>query len=140
MIWGWKKVKQLFIRQQMDTAGIVPAAPYQEVIPFGMTINDCREDRPKFRREYTGTMPGNIRCTITIRTLYSRSASGELTQPDGRWVMFDPHRVAERILDPVLVPLIEEFCRQVEWLDSEFVSNIPSSFVDEDGVKWVRAA
>lgn len=102
-----------------------------------VSISEIPEDPPKFRRDYRKKLDGRASCTISMRSSWSRRFSfGELTQPDGRWVMFDPERVAEKILDPSLVPLIEEFTKQVFSLDRDFIKSNPSKFADENGLEW----
>ena len=80
--------------------------------------------------------------TVTCRTFISRSRnrSGELTQPNGKWVLFDPDAVAEKILDPMLVPIIKEACAAIRKIDDDFIASRPGEFIDEDGCRWRRMA
>ncbi len=68
----------------------------------GITIRSVREDRPKFKREYSAEVGGGRSLKITIYTMYgdSRFASGELKQRDGKWLLFEPERVAAEELYP----------------------------------------
>ncbi|MBD9542981.1 hypothetical protein IB276_26400 [Ensifer sp. ENS04] len=115
----------------------------REHAPVGISIALKPEDIPRFHRTYSKRLSNKAVCAITMSNYYigsGRMSSGELTQPNGRWVLFDPERIADKILDPALVPLIEEFAKQVMALDREFMKNRPSEFVDESGVVWRRAA
>lgn len=69
---------------------------------------------------------------------YGRRFSGELTQPNGRWVHFDPERIADKIIDPLLVPLVEKAVRAVFALDKAFMDSRPDRFTDEKDRVWVR--
>lgn len=105
----------------------------------GVTIKTIREDRPKFKREYSAKLDDGRSIKITI---YNSSGlifkNGELTQRNGKWVLFDPDRVAEKILDPVLVPKINERIREIFALDRAFRHNNPGQFTDEAGTVWQR--
>ena len=104
-----------------------------------VAVKAVREERPQFSREYTAPLPGFRSMKITARTTYGRrDFSGEITQPGGRWVLFDPERVADRILDPQLVPVVMEMCREIFRLDDAFMASKPSEFVDEGGTRWQR--
>lgn len=114
-------------------------------VPDGSVINikDIPEDVPQFKREYTAQIHGRatIEVKITIKTYnYGSSKMGELTQPNGGWVFFDPDRVAEKILDPILVPQVQAVVDQVYELDKQYRHPGPNSFKDERGTTWVRAA
>lgn len=107
--------------------------------PYKVTIVQRPEDQPQFSREYTAEIGDGFVVTLTRKTLYSRSWSGEITQRDGKWVLFDPERVADKVLDRDLVPLIEALVAQVDRMDREFMNSRPSEFVDENGTLWRRA-
>jgi len=59
-----------------------------------------------------------------------------MTQHNGRWIIFEPERIADKIVDPVLVPLVEQFVKEVFALDKAFTESDPSEFVDESGTTW----
>lgn len=106
----------------------------------GIHIDSVREYVPRFKRVYSARI--NERATIKIE-IYSanglgRMKSGELTQPNGRWVLFDPDAIANQILDPILVPLVQRYVDAVYTLDKQFLSSDPGYFTDERGVKWQR--
>lgn len=108
--------------------------------PSAITVSDKREDRPKFRRTYKAALPAGRTIEVTAHSGYGgRYYGGELTQPSGRWVLFDPERVADKILDPELVPLIMSLSREMLQMDDEFMASKPREFTDENGQRWVRA-
>lgn len=107
-----------------------------------ITAATTPEDRPKFERIYEVRLDERAKMTITMENRYysaGRDAYGELTQPNGRWVLFDPENVADKILDPALLPIIERRFAEIKALDREWLGNGPSAFKDEAGQKWVRA-
>ena len=117
--------------------------PNMQVTDTGLRIIDKPEDRPKFAREYSAQLDHGRSIKITMRSAYTgneRYSSGELDQTGGRWVMFDPDKVADKILDPALVPLVEERCREIKRLDADFMRTHPSEFLDEAGHRWQRVA
>lgn len=137
---------------QDEIVALSKAAPAQ-IIPPGtrhvpmpnphIDIKDVPEDRPKFKKEYTGVLSNNAKIKVTAKSGYYRSSrywSGELTQPNGRWVLFDPERVADKILDPQLVPLIDAFISAAMELDTAFVKSKPDTFTDEDRNIWKKIA
>jgi hypothetical protein len=96
-------------------------------------------DRPAFKRTYKARLSQGRAITITARTTFSgRNYSGELTQPGGRWVLFDPERVADKIIDPALVAPVMEICRAALSMDDAYVASRPREFVDEGGTTWRR--
>ena len=107
-----------------------------------ISISEERETRPEFKRIYKAVLSPKARITIKARTTMfgDRSFDGELTQPNGRWVLFDPFRIADKILDPTLVPLVEETCKAIFALDRQYMDPPPQEFVDESGTRWTRAA
>lgn len=121
--------------------GIFSKRDVVQELTNGISIKDVREERPDFRRVYSTKLADRGTATIEIRTFIgnSRYASGELRQNDGRWVLFEPERVADKIIDPVLVPLVEQFAKQVFALDKAFMASDPSEFIDESGATWRKA-
>lgn len=101
------------------------------------------EEGPRWRRRYVVTLPRNIKMTVEMRTygaIYrgpaDRYNSSQLTQPGGRWVLFDITAPADKILDPVLLPLVEEAARAILAQDAAFMATRRTQFVDETGVIW----
>lgn len=106
----------------------------------GIEVKDITADVPAFKREYRGKLTSGRLVLVTARTGYGRYYSGELDQLGGRWVLFDPEAVADKIIDPELVPQVEEFCQRVISIDKQFIDSAPGSFIDESGQKWVRVS
>lgn len=111
-----------------------------ETTPSGITVRAAREDRPKFKRIYEADLNSGRRIKVEIYTSYGGSIfkNGELTQPGGRWVLFDPDRIADKILDQNLVPLVQERVDEIARLDKNFRHNNPGEFVDDTGTTWQR--
>ena len=61
-----------------------------------------------------------------------------LRQPNYRFISFDPDAIADRIIDPELVPLVKSFAETVFALDREFMRGAASEFRDEKGRLWQR--
>lgn len=116
------------------------ASPTVEELPSGITVSLAPEERPEFKRVYSKTLTERARVKVEAKTFIgsARFFSGELTQPNGRWVLFDPREIADKILDPALVPLVQAFCTEVARLDKAFMANSPGEFVDEGGSTWRR--
>lgn len=114
-----------------------------EILPAKPTIKivDKREDPPEFERVYTGYVLRGIKVQLKI---YRSGGSGyiyqngELTQPNGKWVLFSPDRIADQIIDPVLLPEVQRMVSEMQRLDREFRKNPPTFFIDERGTKWSR--
>jgi len=106
----------------------------------GIHVEDVRDDVPEFKRVYTATLGDrHIALKVTIHTFCgSRFDQGELTQPGGRWVMFDPKDPAEKILDRELVPLVIVACKEIFQLDNAFMKSNPGEYTDEKGQTWRR--
>lgn len=105
----------------------------------GISVKNVHADAPPFKRTYTTKLSDRASVEVTTKTFIgSRMNSGELTQPNGRWLLFDPERIADKILDPVLVPLVEAFVKEVFELDKAFMASKPSEFTDDHGTTWRR--
>lgn len=104
-----------------------------------MSVTDVPAEVPAFRRIYVKKLDNRATMTLTAKSsnYLGRWYRGELTQPNGAWVMFDPEKVAERILDPTLVPLVQKAVDEALTLDKAFISSKPRSFKDEKGNTWV---
>lgn len=103
----------------------------------GISIQNIANDVPEFERVYTARL--DDRASITIRMkifMGSILKSGELTQPNGRWIMFDPDAIADKILDPVLVPLVQKYVNEIYDLDHAFRENETTEYTDNEGHKW----
>lgn len=124
----------------------VVIAPQNAVVPMMTTraITDISarqepEDEPKFERIYTVRLPRSCSMKIRMKTFFGRHAYGELTQANGNCVWFEPERIADRILDRELVPVIERYVREIFAMDRAFMANKPKEFIDEKGQRWIRA-
>lgn len=132
----------------LESFGLVRKEP-PPVVPLvvprasAITVKDIREENPEFRREYSATLSERASIKVTMRNAWAvvgtrRDASGELTQPNGRWVLFDPERVADRIIDRDLVTLVERCVAQIYELDRQFMATERLRFVDKSGAVWER--
>ena len=111
-----------------------------ETTNIGIHIQETPPDPPAFERIYTASL--NDQCSIKIRIhtfMHDRMKHGELTQKNGRWVLFDPDAVADKILDPVLLPLVEKYCQEISQMDKAYIESNPASFIDDRGQKWIKA-
>lgn len=104
----------------------------------GISVEAVPADVPEFRRIYSATINQRAGIKITAETFFNRRFDGELIQPDGRWVDFDPNAIAEKILDRELVPLVQSYVDKIKSLDRSYMDSNPSEFIDAHGVKWRR--
>lgn len=100
------------------------------------------ESVPTFKRSYEAVLDHRATAKVTFKTsgYFGRTSTGFLTQPGGKYVFFDPEAIADRIIDPTLVSLVEAFVEEVKKMDRQFILENCSRFTDEKGVVWVRAA
>lgn len=124
-----------------ESAAIVPAFAIAPHPTSQVThVENRREDRPRFKRVYTCEIAAR-RCTMILEAytfIGRRCWGGELRQPNGKYVLFDSDAVADKIIDPVLVPLIIEACSEIMHIDRKFIESRPNEFTDEGGVRWRR--
>lgn len=119
---------------------------YGEIIPAGevvpahdIAIKNHRERRPEFKRTYSTTITRGIVLSVTIRNgLGGIYESGEMTQPGGKSIRFDPRNIADKIIDPVVLPEATAAAKVILSLDAGYRKAIPSEFTDEGGVRWRR--
>lgn len=134
-----KKAVGLPADRKANPSGIPPLPPEEpERAPFKTTISQEREWAPRFKRIYSTRLDNGLTIKISWTSGYGRMAAGEITQPNGSWVLFDPERVAEKILDRNLVPAIEAFVAETKAMDDLFIRARPETFVDDKGVVWIR--
>ena len=120
---------------QLPPLVVMQAAP---AISPAIAVTDVPADVPEFKRVYKATLDHRARIEVDIRWfLGDRWSSGMLVQPDDRRVYFEPRRIADKILDPTLVPLVERACAEIFQLDAEFVASKPSRIVDKKGCVWL---
>ena len=104
----------------------------------GLTIRE-KNYKPEFGRIYGCEVLSGITITISARNMCSgRYYSGELIQPGGRWVLFDPKKPADKILDRDLSPAIAVLCKRILELDWAWFKSNPAEFTDESGQRWRR--
>jgi hypothetical protein len=109
--------------------------------PSGISIKSKPEDPPEFWRTYTAATETGVVIKVEIKNwTYSSDTytTGVLTQPDGKWITFDVKRVADRIIDPVLLPAVEAVVKEILKIDAAFRKTKPTEFTDEKGVTWIR--
>ncbi len=106
----------------------------------GLRIEDKPGDRPKFERVYSAGLTNGRSIIVKCHTSYGgdRYKSGEMDQPGGRWILFDPDAVADKIIDPGLVSLVQSRCDEIAKIDKAYIASAPSEFIDEGGVRWRR--
>jgi hypothetical protein len=111
------------------------------VLMSDVTVTSKPEDRPEFERIYQASLPRS--CALKVRLYTSsfgtRSDMSEITQWNGRWVLFDVHRPADKIIDRELLPEIERLCTEIVRMDRAFLASDPREYVDEQGHRWWRA-
>lgn len=110
------------------------------ITPEGIKVVLAPEDVPKFRRTYTLQLKSrNLSMEITTRKWSTGIMySGELDQPGGKWVLFDPESPADKILDREIIGEVEQRCKEIIAMDKEWRSSKPSQFTDESGQVWER--
>ena len=131
----WLGVPNMEPTATQQTAAVMVFEPATHSI----SVEQKPEDAPKFSRVYKARLDDRASITVTMRSWSygrDRMADGELTQPNGRWVLFDPRAVADKILDPLLLPLIQRHVDEIFRLDAEFMQSAPSRFTDERGQAW----
>lgn len=129
-----------FLSSKPAPTTIPDAAPKVTATQMAISVEEHREDAPAFKRTYSSLISRGIKVSVYFKTSsYGNTWSGgELTQPGGKWILFDPDRIADKIIDPVLLPEVQRFVSACKKADYEFRRSSPSRFVDEKGVTWVR--
>lgn len=116
-----------------------PTASITPTIDNDITIKLAAESHPEFSRTYTVKLDNRATLKVEIKHYaHIMIRSGELRQPDGRWILFDPSKVADKIIDPVLVPMVQAKVDVIYSLDKAFRASNPNEFTDETGTKWRR--
>jgi hypothetical protein len=110
-----------------------------DVDGYSITATDKRNNVPRFERVYKAKVDGIIvEVTIKDYNFSTLSYSGVMTQSDKRWVIFDPERPADRIIDQILLPKVKPVLKAILEADRQFRALPPSQFTDERGHVWVR--
>ena len=108
-------------------------------------ITTPAEDPPEFVRVYesnVSTSRDTYRVKVTRYTSRWKERDtrlGELTQSNGKWVLFDPEHVADKIIDRELTPLVQRLCEDMLRMDREFMASKPGEFKDSRGGVWRKA-
>jgi hypothetical protein len=116
--------------------------PQPQVLLDGVQIEAVPNDWPSFTRAYSKVLSGGITVTVKRHTSeyesLGRRSDGTLTQSDGRWVLFEPEKVADKILDRDIAARVQAFADEVLRLDREYIASKPDTFVDKNGTTWKR--
>lgn len=106
-----------------------------------LKVDNIREEKPQWGRRYVIRLDDRATLTITAYDFMgSRSVGGDLRQPNGKYVTFQPNEIADKIIDRTLVPLVEKACEEILALDRAYAQSNHQEFVDESGARWERAA
>lgn len=110
------------------------------ITPTGVQIKELPSDRPQFKRRYTASVNDQVSLKVEIKNGYSSGTyeMSELTQRNGKWVLFDVKAPADKILDREILPTVERLCEEILQIDTAYRRSKPNEFVDESGVKWRR--
>lgn len=143
--WNWltkaEETPQVAFAEPEPALPSLPALASAQDVQVDIRVEAKREDEPAFRRCYSTAIARGIRVEVDCWTSCERRACwGTLRQPNGKYVLFDPHEVADKILDPVLVPEVEAACGRMLKIDGDFLRSKPSEFVDKRGRVWRLAA
>lgn len=105
----------------------------------GISIKPTPGDPPQFERVYKARINADVTMSIRIKTSLGHTMRfGELDQTGGRWVLFEPERPADKILDRELLPVIQDLCKRIIATDDAFRRAKPGRFTDSHGDVWVR--
>jgi hypothetical protein len=114
-----------------------PAPTPAPIQTEGIQIIDGPNDKPKFARTYIAAVGNGF--TIKIKrydSTYRRFDMSELDQVGGKWILFDADRVADKIIDRDLYPLVQAKVDAILALDKAYIDSKPDEFTDESGVTW----
>ena len=99
-----------------------------------------RDDPPTFKCVYTASLPRGCTLKVSLQTSFGRRFDiSEITQANGKWVLFDVKAPADKILDRELLPDVEALCAEILRLDAAFIASDPGEFTDTKGCTWRRA-
>lgn len=110
------------------------------ITPTGIKIQEIPADRPQFKRRYTAQVNDQVSLKIELYNGYGGGTydMSELTQRNGKWVLFDAKSPADKILDREILPTVERLCEEVLQMDAAYRKSKPNEFIDKSGVKWRR--
>jgi hypothetical protein len=103
-------------------------------------VKNIPNDAPSFKREYKKALTNGRTITIKMRrgVFGGRYSNAQIRQENGSWVTFDVERIADKILDRQLVPLVQDAVKEILRMDADFIKSNPSEFVDETGQRWLK--
>jgi hypothetical protein len=124
---------------------VVRSADATFAVEIGRFWLGSKEDPPRFGRNYTVRIADGAKVSIDMHncSVYRerRVASALAIQADGRRIAFEPSAIADKSLDPRVVPLIAAACRAIRHADDVYMaSDETKQFTDNMGVTWRRVA
>lgn len=127
----------------VENAAPLVAQPIASILPGDkvgeIVIRGIREDRPKFARTYTASVGDGFKVIVTMKTYtFGRSDWSELRQSDNRYIVFDAKRVADKIIDRELYPLVQAAVNKILEMDKQFLATHPDEYTDDTGAQWRR--
>lgn len=108
---------------------------------ISVSIENKRADVPSFERVYISQITPAVSMTVKIKYYWRGEElykTGELTQKDGKWVLFDPDSPADKILDQDILAAVQAHLAVIYRIDKEYRDGKPSVFTDENGTVWRR--
>lgn len=103
---------------------------------FNIKIKEAPNEL-EFERTYSAQLDNRAKIEIRMKRYIGRLfETGSLTQPNGNWISFDPDRIAEKIIDPLLVPLVQKAVDEIHRIDAAFRNPPPAQFTDSQGRRW----
>lgn len=121
------------------TRGLWLSDPVPSGLPVGTSVDlDKHESPPEFKREYSVALSHGRTLKVTAETSMfgERDYEGEIDQPGGAWILFEPNEIADKVLDPALVPTVTEYVAQIIAADKIAIKN-DVEFTDRDGRTWI---
>lgn len=121
-----------------------PSWPEQidKIVPaFAITSTIVPEPLPEFQRIYSARIMRGIEIKLTIKQFCGGMLRhGELTQPDGKWLLFEPERIADKIIDPILLPEVTRVVEEMMNADKKWRGSSISEFKNKNGETWKLVA
>lgn len=125
-----------FRRKKSVDKPVVDQIPLPEVI-----TTDLRDSNsPEMKRRYTVQLTKGRWMEAEFRTQWNgkRDYSTFVYQSNSKWLLIRFDGIADQVLDPELVPLIEKYKTEMFRLDAEFIEIIPTEYTDKNGTTWLR--
>lgn len=110
-----------------------------------VSVSPIPEESPRWRRRYSVILPRGLEMRVEMRSYGGLYDGGErydhstLTQPDGKWLLFNLDAPADKILDQGILPFVDAAAREIRRQDAAFMATARHQFVDETGVIWTSA-